>query len=87
MTADEILKLDTEKMSLNKMVGMLDSNITRNPALFGEEVYKLRRRHEIDTGIPMEEDCFGEQEAEMKRSLGLRFEDDEGGDDSEGDEA
>ena len=80
MTADEILKLDTEKMSLNKMVGMLDSNITRDPALFGEEVYKLRRRHEIDTGIPMEEDCFGEQEAEMKRCLGLRFEADEGGD-------
>ena len=41
------------------------------PVPAGETVYlsasqELRRRHEIDTGIPMEEDCFGEQEAEMK---------------------
>ena len=69
MTADEILKLDTEKLSLKEMVDMLDDSITKDPMSFGEAVYRLRRRHEIDSGIPMEEDYFGEQEAEMVRGL------------------
>lgn len=65
MTADEILKTDTSKKSLNELVNMLDSEIFDDPERFGEEVYKLRVRKEEETGIPMEEDAFGVQEAEL----------------------
>ena len=41
MTADEILKTDTSKKSLNELVNMLDGEIFADPELFGEEVYKL----------------------------------------------
>lgn len=77
MTADEILKTDTAKKSLNELVNMLDGEIFADPELFGEEVYKLRVRKEEETGIPMEEDAFGRQEAELKRSLGISFDDEE----------
>ena len=68
MTADEILKTDTSKKSLNELVNMLDSEIFDNPELFGDEVLKLRRRKEDETGVPMEEDAFGVQEAELMRN-------------------
>ena len=77
MTADEILKTDTTKKSLNELVNLLDEAIFDDPGRFGEEVYKLRRRKEEETGVPMEEDAFGIQEAEMKRSLGISFDDEE----------
>ena len=75
MTADEILKTDTSKKNICVLVDMLDSEIFDDPERFGEEVYKLRVRKEEETGIPMEEDAFGRQEAEMKRSLGISFDD------------
>lgn len=68
MTADEILKTDTSKKSLNELVNMLDSEIFDDPELFGDEVLKLRRRKEDETGVPMEEDAFGVQEAELMRN-------------------
>jgi len=46
MTADEILKTDISKKSLNELVNMLDGEIFADPELFGEEVYKLRVRKE-----------------------------------------
>ncbi|MBQ6139841.1 MAG: hypothetical protein IJI54_01020 [Kiritimatiellae bacterium] len=42
MTANEILKTDTSKKSLNELVNMLDGEIFADSELFGEEVYKLR---------------------------------------------
>jgi len=77
MTADEILKTDTSKKNICELVDMLDSEIFNDPERFGEEVYKLRVRKEEETGIPMEEDAFGRQEAEMKRSLGISFDDED----------
>jgi len=77
MTADEILKTDTSKKNICELVDMLDSEIFDDPERFGEEVYKLRVRKEEETGIPMEEDAFGRQEAEMKRSLGISFDDED----------
>ena len=35
------------------------------------------KRKEEEMGIPMEEDAFGRQEAELKRSLGISFDDEE----------
>ena len=91
MTAEQILELDTEAMSLQEMVAKLDHSITKDPMAFGEAVYLLRRQHEIDTGIPMEEDYFGEQEAELKRFGCTRMsqridEDDLSGNDAEADD-
>ena len=77
MTADEILKTDTSKKNICELVDMLDSEIFDDPERFGEEVYKLRVRKEEETGIPMEEDAFGRQEAELKHSLGISFDDEE----------
>ncbi|MBQ2625015.1 MAG: hypothetical protein IJG18_07965 [Kiritimatiellae bacterium] len=77
MTADEILKTDTSKKNICELVDMLDSEIFDDPERFGEEVYKLRVRKEEETGIPMEEDAFGRQEADMKRSLGISFDDED----------
>lgn len=77
MTADEILKTDTSKKNICELVDMLDSEIFDDPERFGEEVYKLRVRKEEETGIPMEEDVFGRQEADMKRSLGISFDDED----------
>ena len=77
MTADEILKTDTSKKNICELVDMLDSEIFDDPERFGEEVHKLRVRKEEETGIPMEEDAFGRQEADMKRSLGISFDDED----------
>lgn len=68
MTADEILKTDTTKKNLCALVDMLDSEIFDDPDRFGDEVLKLRKRKEAETGIPMEEDAFGQQEAELMRN-------------------
>ena len=75
MTADEILKTDTSKKSLCELVNLLDGEIFDDPDRFGDEVYKLRRRKEAETGVPMEEDAFGVQEAELMRNAPQAFSD------------
>ncbi len=65
-TVEEILKMDTSKMSLDEMVSMLSSSGKK----FADDVLKLRLRHEEDTGVPMEEDDMSEAENEV---LGEQF--------------
>ena len=65
-TVEEILKMDTSKMSLDEMVSMLSSS----GKTFADDVLKLRLRHEEDTGVPMEEDEMSEAENEV---LGEQF--------------
>lgn len=65
-SVDEILAMETYKMSLEEMISMLGSTGDE----FISDILKLRLRHEDDTGIPMEEDSIAEQENEM---IGERF--------------
>lgn len=58
-TVDEILAHDTSALSLAEMIEMLDDVSDQNA------IFRLRKRHEIDSGIPMEEDEFGEGEASL----------------------
>ena len=62
-TLEEILSMDTSQMSLSELVEMLPH--TDDPKEFADAIFKIRLKHEDDTGIPMEEDEMGEQESEQ----------------------
>ena len=57
-TVDEILSMDTARLSLEDMIAMLKCKGEH----FADDIMKLRIRHEEDTGIPMEEDSISVQE-------------------------
>lgn len=61
MSIDELLKTDTSGMSLSEMISKIGDSILANP----NALYLLRKRHESDSGIPMEEDDFGIKEHDM----------------------
>ncbi|MBQ2632944.1 MAG: hypothetical protein IJG13_24990 [Kiritimatiellae bacterium] len=67
MTLQEILAMDTSKMSLDEMVYMLDGPGDRPD--YQHDILELRLRHEDDTDIPMEEDSIGRQCRELGRTM------------------
>ena len=67
MTLQEILAMDTSKMSLDEMVYRLDGPGNRPD--YQHDVLQLRLRHEDDTDIPMEEDSIGRQCRELGRTM------------------
>ena len=67
MTLQEILAMDTSKMSLDEMVNMLDGPGGRPD--YQNNIRELRLRHEDDTDIPMEEDSIGRQCRELGRTM------------------
>lgn len=64
-TIEEILAMDTTEMSLDEMVSMLDSPSDR----FHKDVLKLRLKKENESGIPMEEDSFSQEDADIGRKM------------------
>ena len=58
MSIEDLMKTDTSKLSLSDMIAKVDGDVLNRPA----DVYRLRKRHEEDSGIPMEEDDFGIRE-------------------------
>ena len=67
MTLQEILAMDTSKMSLDEMVYRLDGPGNRPD--YQHDVLQLRLRHEDDTDIPMEEDSIGRQCRQLARTM------------------
>ena len=67
MTLQEILAMDTSKMSLDEMVNMLDGPGDRPD--YQHDILELRLRHEDDTDIPMEEDSIGRQCRRLSRTM------------------
>lgn len=58
MTVAELLKADTSKMSLSDMIAKVGDSVLEDE----DGLYQLRKRHEADSSIPMEEDDFGNGE-------------------------
>lgn len=58
MNIEDLLKTDTSELSLSDMIAKVGGNVLDRP----DDVYRLRKRHENDSGIQMEEDDFGIRE-------------------------
>lgn len=54
MKLDELLAKDTNGMSLSQMIDAVDGAMDDENVILA-----IRKRHEEDTGIPMEEDDLG----------------------------